>query len=304
MLIFFVGARTTTPPGSPPKDFIPLNDNANAGGIVTQPQDTSGILQALANMAKNNANVPGQPAQAAGGNVPNLQSMYPQNVPQSVNSGTSVPPFAQAVNATGGSNGTNPYGGMSSVPIPFQAMAQMQGAQGSMPTNPPPQPQSNVPSPEQLQQQVQIIQMLQAQGIPQDQWAPVLSALMAAGAGGVAAPQQNFGQNQYGGHSDSSRDRNGFGDQYNMRSPTGRYRRSRSRSPSGYDRRRDASPRRRRDSPPYGSRGGNPYRQRSPDRRRRSDSPADNALPPSGPKNIIYDRSMPPDHIKGMSYPI
>ena len=254
-------------------------------------------------MAKTNASTPGQPSQISGGNVPSAQNMYPQSMPPSVNAATSVPPFAQAVN-TG--NGANPYGGMSSAPNNFlQSMPQMQAGQMTMQANPPSQSQSTVPSPEQLQQQVQIIQMLQAQGVPQDQWAAVLSVLMAATtSGAAAAPQQNFGQNQYG---DTSRDRNGYGDQYNMRSPTGHYRRSRSRSPSGYDRRRDASPRRRRDSPSYSSNGrggGNSYRQRSPDRHRRNDSPRGRDLPPPGPKHITYDHTIPPDHIKGKSLPI
>ena len=307
-ICFYVGPRTTTPPGSPPKDFIPLNENANPMGMASQPQNTSSILQALANMAKTNASIPGQPPQAGGGNVPNVQNMYPQSMPPSVNAATTVPPFTQAVNA---GNGSSPYGGMSSAPNFLQSMPQMQGGQMNMQANPPLQPQSTVPSPEQLQQQVQIIQMLQAQGVPQDQWAPVLSVLMAASAGGGAAPapQPNFGQNQYGGREEASRDRNGYGDQYEMRSPSGRHRRSRSRSPSGYDRRRDASPRRRRDSPSYGSQGrgddrfgrggGNPYRQRSPDRHRRSDSPGGRELPPPGPKRITYDHSIPPDNIKG-----
>ena len=281
--------------------------------MAAQPQNTSSILQALADIAKTNASTPGQPTQANASSMPNVQNSYPQSMPPSVNAATTMPPFAQAVSAMGAANGTNPYAGMSSAPNFLQSMPQTQGGQMNMQA--PPAQSNAAPTPEQLQQQVQIIQMLQAQGVPQDQWAPVLSALMAAGAGGgnsVAAPQQAWGQNQYGGQYDSSsRDRNGYNDSYNMRSPSGRQRRSRSRSPSGYDRRRDASPRRRRDSPTYGAYGrgddrsgrggGNPYRQRSPERFRRSDSPVgrDQTLPLPGPKNITWDNSMPPDHIKG-----
>ena len=245
----------------------------------------------------------------------NVQNAYSQSVPPSVNAATTIPPFAQPVNAIGAANGASPYGGMSSAPNFPQAMPQMQSGHMNMPQANPTS-QGGAPTPEQLQQQVQIIQMLQAQGVPHDQWAAVLSALMAAGAGGAnaaAAPtQQNWGQNQYGGREDMSRDRNGYNDPYSMRSPSGRHRRSRSRSPSGYDRRRDPSPRRRRDSPTYGAygrgddrsaRSGNSYRQRSPDRYRRSDSPRgrDHTLPPSGPKTISWDPSMPPEHIKGKS---
>ncbi|KAL9640089.1 MAG: hypothetical protein Q9164_000524 [Protoblastenia rupestris] len=308
--------RTTTPPGSPPKDFIPLNENGNSGTMPAQPQNTSSILQALANIAKTNASMPGQPSQAGPGNMQNVQNPYTQNMPPSVNAAATMPPFTQAVSAMGAVNGANPYGAMSSTPNFSQTLPQMQGGQINAPQANP-MPQGGAPTPEQLQQQVQIIQMLQAQGVPQDQWAAVLSALMAAGAGGAnaaaAAPQQNWGQTQYSGRDDTSRDRTGYSDPYGMRSPSGRHRRSRSRSPSGYDRRRDASPRRRRDSPTYGaygrggddrsSRGGNPYRQRSPDRYQRSDSPngRDQTIPPPGPKNIIWDHSLPSDHIKVLS---
>ena len=261
-------------------------------------------------MAKTNATTPEQPPQGSGNNVPNVQNMYPQSVPPSVNAATTVPPFPQAVN-TG--NSGNSYGGMNNVPNFPQPLPQMQGGQMNLPANPMSQPPSTVPSPEQLQQQVQIIQMLQAQGVPQEQWAPVLSVLMAAGnnagAGPAPAAQQNFSQTQFGGRDDQSRDRNGYGDQYDMRSPPGRNRRSRSRSPSGYDRRRDPSPRRRRDSPSYGRgddrsgrAGGNPYRQRSPDRYRRSNSPRGRELPLPGPKSISYDHSMPPNHIRGILF--
>ncbi|KAL9102874.1 MAG: hypothetical protein Q9163_002026 [Psora crenata] len=304
--------RTTTPPGSPPRDFIPLHDNGNGGSMAAQPQDTSSLLQALASFAKTNASTPGLPSQAGAGSMPNVQNPYPQSMPPSVNTAATIPPFAQAVNAMGAANGANSYGGMSSAPNYSQPV---QGAQVNVPQTSPIS-QAAAPTPEQLQQQVQIIQMLQAQGIPQDQWAAILSALMAAGAGvsgANAAPQQNWGQNQYGGRDDMSRDPNAYNDQYSIRSPSGRHRHSRSRSPSGYDRRRDASPRRRRDSPTYaaygrgddrsGRSGGNLYRQRSPDRYRRSESPhgRDHGLPPPGPKNITRDNSLPADHIKVLS---
>jgi len=167
-----------------------------------------------------------------------------------------------------------------------------------------------------LQQQVQFLQALQAQGVPQDQWAPLLAVLVNAG-GGAAAAQPVLQQNGGYGRDDPSRDHNGYSDSYNVRSPSGRYRdRSRSRSPGGY-RHRDASPPRRRDSPLYGNYGrgdsrrqggggrGSEYRRRSPqDNYRRSDSPRgnDQRLPPPGPKNIQYDHSLPPNNIKGKFY--
>ena len=238
----------------------------------------------------------------------------------SVNPASSVPPAAQAVNVPGATNGTNPLSGMMSSPNFAQSMQNMPSMQSSMPANP--MPQQNT-SPQGIQQQVQLLQMLQAQGVPQEQWAPLLQVLMNAGATGTiggATAQPGWQQNNggFGRDDQSSRDRNGY-DSYNVHSPPGRYRdrRSRSRSPAGYNRRRDATPPRRRDSPVYGDYGrggsrrqggggvggrGNEYRQRSPqDQYRRSASPhgQDQRLPPPGPKMIAYEPNLPPNHIKG-----
>lgn len=279
-------------------------------GIANAP-DTSKILKALADMAKTNTTATGMPSHTNPSNVPNYQNAFVQNMPSSVNSASSVPP-AQAVNVPGVANGANPFAGlMSSVPNFGQNMAQ-----ANMQTNPM-MSQAQGTTPAALQQQVQLLQMLQAQGVPQDQLAPLLAVLMQAGGAGGAAQPAGFGG--YG-RDDLSRDRNGYNDPYSMRSPSGRYRdhRTRSRSPGGYGRRRDASPARRRDSPVYGDygrdgrgRGGSgrggggrsDYRQRSPDNRyRRSDSPRrqeQQALPPPGPKHIEYDSSLPANTIKG-----
>ena len=195
--------------------------------------------------------------------------------------------------------------------------------------NPLPQPmvpQSNQSLPgadSALQQQLQILAALKAQGIPEQQWPALLSVLMASqnnGGGSVAAaaaaaiPQQQ--NNLYGGQNGASRDSSGF-DQY-VRSPPGRYRRdSRSRSPLR-DRQRNVSPSGRRGSPVYGDyggdrggdergrrgRGGRGNRQRSPDRHRRSPSPnqAQNQNQGSGPKVerlIEFDPSMGAGMIRG-----
>ena len=135
-----------------------------------------------------------------------------------------------------------------------------------------------------LQQQLGLIQLLAAQGIPQEQWATAMQLLTltsatnpAAGFGNMnpAAALSAFGgqmpgagataggQNAWGstpsGHDTQSRDRDGRSrdrdrddhrDHGYMRSPPGQHRR-RSRSP-GWDRRRDGTPPRRRDSPVYG----------------------------------------------------
>ncbi|MDI1489246.1 MAG: hypothetical protein OHK93_008524 [Ramalina farinacea] len=302
-------ARTTTPTGSPPKDFIPLNDNTNVAPPAPQPpQDTSSILQALASMARPNPVDPSKPPQASDSNFPTSQNLYGQTMPAPVNQAASAPPFAQAMGGPNIPTGGNMFGGMSNPPNFSQPP---QGGLMNMQVNPNPQPQ-NVALPQDQILQVQFLQLLHAQGVPQEQWATALQALTAANlgnAGNAAGQQQIQNQNQYGGN--SSRDRPGAGDQYNRRSSPTRYRRSRSRSPSGYDRRREASPRRRRDSPSYGSygrgndRGGiaNQYRQRSPDRRRRSDSPRgrDPTLPPPGPKFLEFDKTLPPDHFRVLS---
>ncbi|KAL6720234.1 hypothetical protein ACLMJK_002155 [Lecanora helva] len=309
--------RSTTPPGSPPKDFIPLNQpNGNTAAAGAPAPDTSQILKALADMAKTNTTATGIPSQASSNNVPNFQNAFPQNMSaSSVNPASSVPPASQAVNVPGAANGTNPLSGLMSSSNFAQSMQNMPNAQAN-----PVLPQQYT-SPQGIQQQVQLLQMLQAQGVPQEQWAPLLQALMSAAAGGGMngpAAQPNWQQNGGYGRDDVSRDRNGYNDSYNVRSPSGRYRdrRSRSRSPVGYNRRRDASPPRRRDSPVYGDYGrggarrqgagerGSEYRQRSPqDRYRRSDSPRghDQGLPPPGPKNIDFDRGLPPGHIKVLS---
>lgn len=182
--------------------------------------------------------------------------------------------------------------------------------------------QANFGGAEALNQQVLLIQLLMQQGIPQDQWAPIIQALSsgAANAGAVQAGFQNF-WNSNGRNDGQLRDGS-------MRSPppAGRYpNRDRSRSPQGWGRERGQSPPRRRDSPTYGDydgdsagrgdpydrrgrgRGGrgrdNDYRQRSPpgNRRGRSpDTPDRYTLPPGGPKWVDYDPTVGKDSIKGM----
>lgn len=306
-----VDPRSTTPTATPPKEFIPLNETNghNQAGAAAPRADTSQILKALADMAKTNTTAPGMPSQATPINVPNLQNAYQQHMNPSVNPATSAPQYVQPVNVPGAAIGANPFAGMISSASNFG----MPGGQANVQPNPV-MPQGTTP--EALQQQVQLIQMLQAQGVPQDQWATVLQVLMAAGTvgGGVSSAPAQPSWQQNGGRDDSSRDRNGYDNSYNTRSPSGRYtsHRSRSRSPSAYNRRRDPTPPRRRDSPSYGDygRGGrsgrqernrNEFRQRSPPAPyRRSDSPRqEQVLPPPGPRNLQYDLSLPPNHIKG-----
>ncbi|PWY86338.1 hypothetical protein BO94DRAFT_585931 [Aspergillus sclerotioniger CBS 115572] len=315
----FPDVESTTPEGSPAPNYVPL------GGLQQQPAlngasssaqqtpDTSSILKALADMAKQNTTAPAAPAVAAQANplnALNQQGTVPQPASSSVdqashpqNGQAGVNPYAAA--AAAGSMAT-PFAGLSNVApnpalVPPQTQSQnhtpnpLTAAQNPLAallpqaTAAPAQPSAPI-GPDALQQQLQLLQLLAAQGIPQEQWATALQILSlsnAANMGGMnpgQAPPFNLpGQpvgTAWGAHPDpQSRefDRDRERDRDYMRSPPGQYRR-RSRSP-GWDRRREASPPRRRDSPVYGEyhgdspgrRGGDPrgrrgneYRQRSP----------------------------------------
>lgn len=342
--------ESTTPEGSPAPNYIPLgghqqqpSQTANGAASATPAQstpDTSSILKALADMAKQNTAapaVPGTMAQTNPLNVLNTQSTVSQPVSSSVD---------QASQPPSGQTGVNPYAG--TMATPFAALSNLT----QNPALVQPQSQSHTPTPlaasqnplaallpqttaapvqpapalapDALQQQLQLLQLLAAQGIPQEQWATALQILSLSNATNMAnmgaagynnLPGQNV--NAWGRPDSQSRDIDR--DRDYMRSPPGQYRR-RSRSP-GWDRRRDLSPPRRRDSPVYGEyhgdspgrrgdprdargRRGNDYRQRSPpSRRRRTPSPPrkDPTLPPPGPKNVEWDYSIGQGNIKVLS---
>ena len=279
---------------------MPLGQPSANQQLAAPQQDTSAILEALKNMAKQNtANQPATaPTQAS---LNTLLGSQNGGVPSSaaVNQGLSAA-NSQAVNPLGAlfagmNNGAHSQSPANvpqhSAPNPLAAFLPQPQAPGAM-------PQNAAPTGQDAQNQFQLLQMLAAQGIPPDQWATALQLLnMQGGSGGLPLPQaQAGGWGQNGGMSRDGQ----------TRSPPGQHSR-RSRSP-GFDRRRDLSPRGRRGSPgadPYrNDRRGNDYRQRSPPgRRRRSPSPAkaDSNLPPPGPRNITYDRNLPPNHIKVMS---
>ncbi|KAL9031636.1 MAG: hypothetical protein Q9196_000350 [Gyalolechia fulgens] len=330
------GLKSTTPPGSPPKDFISLTAGSeqqpgtatsNANGAPTA--DTSAILQALADMAKTNTGAAGMPAQASSNNVTNLQNPFPQNMSSPVNQAPSVPSVSQAVGVPG-ANAASPFAGLSNAPGNYPPNPANGQPNIQVPPSMPTQSNGGPAMTPEIQQQLQILQLLQARGVPQDQWASLLSVFMS-GSAGVAAPNANAVPQQGwqplgGGYGDQARDHTGFKD-HSAQSPPGRYRkpRSRSRSPSAWDRRGNASPARRRDSPVYGEYGrdarnndrggygrsdkgrggGNAYRQRSPDRNRRSPSPrrsgTGNGLPPPGPKMVDFDHSLRQGMIKVLS---
>jgi protein NRD1 len=296
---------STTPPGSPPK--VEAFGNQNANTQQAPQQDTSAILAALANMAKQNpaaqptAGLPGQGSLNSMLGVQNGNPALPPNV-NGLPTANGQPVNPLGAIFAGMSNGVQQTQSPAP-PNPFAAFL-------PQPQAPPVLPQAApVPAPgsDAQQQQIQLLQILAAQGVPPDQWATALQLLnMQTAQPQTGVPGMPFPAplpaNTWPGQNSSSRD--AF-----TRSPPNQYRR-RSRSP-GWERRRDASPRRRRDSPVYGDQRngtdrdgdrGNAYRRRSPPRRRQSlTPPKDQALPPPGPRSIEWDRSMPPGCIKVLS---
>ena len=274
-----------------------------------QQQDTSAILEALKNMAKqNNAAQPAAfaPAQASMNNMLSAQNGIPQtnNI---VNAGlASTVANGQAVNPLGALFAGMSNGAQSQSPanVPANPLAAFLPQQAPPLAMPQPSALLGPDAQGQAAVQVQLLQLLASQGVPPDQWATALQLLnmQSANGGGANAmsipppvPANSWGPGP-------SRDGQ-------PRSPPNQYRR-RSRSPV-FDRRRDQSPRRgHRDSPGAdsyrndrdGRRGD--FRQRSPpNRRRRSPSPpaGDQGLPPPGPKDVQWDSSLPRGHIKVFS---
>ncbi|KIX09332.1 uncharacterized protein Z518_00411 [Rhinocladiella mackenziei CBS 650.93] len=307
---------STTPEGSPAPGFVPLGQQgaSNSMNTAAPQQDTSAILEALKNMAKQNA--ASQPPATAPAQASLNNLLGTQNGTLQTNSTVNPGPAPAAASG----QAVNPLGAL------FAGLSN--GAQSQSPANVPQnplatflaQPQAPVAVPQhpapisqdaQAQAQFQLLQLLAAQGVPPDQWATALQLLNmqganAGGVNGLPFPPPMSSNNWVGQAQPAGQSRDAL-----TRSPPSQYRR-RSRSP-GYDRRRDLSPRRRRDSPGpdqyrndrdgRDGRRGNDYRQRSPGRgRRRSPTPpSDTKLPPPGPKNVSWDPSLPKGHIKVFS---
>lgn len=367
--------ESTTPEGSPAPNYNPFsppsqpaqppNGSAASMPMTTAGQsagqtapDTSSILKALADMAKQNtaatpassAPAPANPfgafsaATTASQPAPSSTEQTTQQASQQVQQTQQPQQAPQAAPATNPFAAGNPFAALTSLaqsttpqqtptpsalpatqPNPLAALFPQAAAQ------PAAQAQPAGISPETLQQ-VQLLQLLAAQGIPQEQWATALQLLTltnsANNMNAASAAAQGFNaaastaQPAWGARTDTSRDADRDRDRDRERSygrsPPGQYRR-RSRSP-GWDRRREPTPPRRRDSPVYGEyhgdspsrrgggdprgRRGNEYRQRSPPgRRRRTPSPQrkDPSLPPPGPKRIEWDYSIGPGNIKVLS---
>ncbi|KAI9807522.1 MAG: hypothetical protein M1825_005462 [Sarcosagium campestre] len=289
-------AISTTPPGTPP--VLPASQGQQPTTAAAAPApNTSAILAALANMAKQNTAAPAPsnpPSQAPTAIVPNAHGPIPQQVSSAVNQAPAYPPHTEPVNLPlGGHNFANAYGQLGvngnaaqSTPVPAPAPAQAPNPLAGLAAAVP-QVNAGVPT-DALQQQLALIQLLIQQGIPQEQWGPVIAALGgqggaannpgaaaasvmgntgfnglgAAGApGGASAWPQSGARNAWDGRNDpQSRDRQGMSD----RDQQGQFqRRDRSRSP-GWG--RNSPPPRKRDSPIYGEyNGGSPGRGSSRD---------------------------------------
>lgn len=324
---------STTPDGSPAPGFNPLAGlqqpaQQSANGAT----NTSSILKALADMAKQNTAAPAAPAASMPSNpLAALTGAVPQPV-SSADSAAGANPYAGGAMA----NPLAALSGLAQNPAMAQPQSQSQTPNplagllpqaAAIPSQPAP---GATTDPNALGQQLQLIQMLAAQGIPQDQWGTALQLFNfsnPAAMGGMNAGQMPpafnamAGQGVGGWGRPDSQNRDRERERDYPRSPPGGYRR-RSRSP-GWDRRRTVSPPRRRESPVYGDyhddspgrrggdprdargrRGGNEYRQRSPPgRRRRSPSPPrrDPNLPPPGPKFLEWDYSIGQGSIKVLS---
>ncbi|KAJ5698274.1 hypothetical protein N7462_000279 [Penicillium macrosclerotiorum] len=252
--------QSTTPEGSPAPGLNPLASlSAMASSQLQPPQapangsaaapDTSSILKALADMAKQNTAAPAAPVAAAPANP--LAALNPSaSLPGS--SDPSLPPSA-----------VNPYAPSGAMANPFAALGL-----GQNPVMPQPQSQSQTPNPmasaqnplaammaqpapavpdgNALSQQLQLLQFLSQQGIPQDQWSTALQLLNMSNPMGGAAPQiPGFGAmpgpGAGGWNHTENRDDRGRDREYPRSPPGGSSYRRRSRSP-GWDRRRTASP--------------------------------------------------------------
>ena len=289
-------------------------------------RNTTSILEALANMARQNNTAPPAnlniPPQDSQYNVSNLQSNPAQQlaafnqgvqfpaIPPSVN----VPAAAATFASQGTSNGAQNF--TSNQTNPFAAL-------------PPIAPPSALDPA--VQQQVMLIKALSAQGFTADKIAGIIAAMgnqgpPMLGAGTVPPPPPQFAaqnpnpnaQNGWGARPEESRDHNVNGYHEAVRSPPGRgyRRRSRSRSPppawnardspasrrrdeSNYDFERDSPGRSRVDDRGRGRGRGNDYRQRSPPRRGRSPSPPARSNVAAS-KWIGHDATIPKGSIKGM----
>ena len=182
---------STTPPGSPPANpLASLQSQGQAAQAQAAGANGSSILEALANMARQNSNSTPTSSGPSNGGLPAPSASYsmptsalPQPVASSVQQPqSSYPPASQPVNN-------------SSLPFPLQQMLG-QGAQGGAPAPPsntagapnqfpgaPPAPAGGALD-SNTQQQIMLIKVLAEQGVPFDKIPALIQSMTAAGTGG------------------------------------------------------------------------------------------------------------------------
>lgn len=281
-----------------------LQSGPAASAPAPAAQNGSSILEALANMARQNTTAAAPGPAPSNGNLPAPAASYTMPasaLPQPVASSQqpSYPAASQPVNAPS---------------APFN-MAQMFGQNAQPAASNPPQQVPGAPAgapamDQNTQQQVMLIKLLAEQGVPFDKIPALIQSMTSGGAQPAPTPasqgsfpaQPSWGAPSNGSGHNDPRDR-GYGD--GNRSPQ-RYRggRSRSRSPDRWGGQRGGRDYGGRNSPPRGrddrnGRRGNDYRQRSPPGRRgRSPSPGEF---PHIERWAEYDSSLPPNCIRVLS---
>jgi protein NRD1 len=287
-------------------------------------RNTSSILEALANMARQNNTAPPANLSPPKDSQYNVSISQSNPAPAAFNQGIPFPAIPPPVNVPA-ATATFASQGMSNGAQNF-ASNQTNPFAATPPIVPPSALDPNV------QQQLMLIKALADQGFTPDKIAGIIAAMgnqapPIMGVGTLPPPPPQYAAqnpvpsalNGWGARPEESRDRNGNGYHEAVRSPPGRYRRqSRSRSPPPSWNARDSPASRRREEPNYEygqdspgrSRGddhgrgrgrGNEYRQRSPPRRGgRSPSPPARSNGTTS-KWIGHDATIPNGSIKGMS---
>ncbi|KAM4060602.1 RNA polymerase II-binding domain-containing protein [Hirsutella rhossiliensis] len=309
---------STTPPGSPPAGALASLQNKHPASTAPAPPNGSSILEALANMARQNTAAnpgkPGPPAatasyagmpQAAPSSMPQQQHQQPPS--HALAAPPSYPPAAQSVHGSSMPFSLPPMPGQGAQPPAMPAAA----------TNPYAAP-APAPGPGGVgldsitQQQIVLIKALADQGVPFDKIPALIQSMTGASSASlqtafqppVPAAQGSYPTGQQPWGADNARER-GFQD--GNRSPSRYLGRSRSRSPDhGWA--AHGSPRGGHDRLDYGQheererngRRGNGYRQRSPQARRGRSSTPSSELP-KVERWIEFDPNMPAGHIKVLS---
>ncbi|KAI1008125.1 hypothetical protein K3495_g111 [Podosphaera aphanis] len=322
---------TTTPPGSPPglNNLHELsNQTKPPPPLATATSNTTAILAALANMARQNTTpIPTDPQSQAqdipynGSNLPNIPPAQPTQPVSSLNH-TFPTPFPPPVTAPAATTYPTQLNTPNNAPN-FNNQTNAYGVPPPVPTTvPTPGLDQNVQSVQNVQAQLLLIKALSDQGFPPDKIAGIIAAV---GGGNTIPPSQPFGapnqipidqngQNSWNLKLDEQRE--GF---ESNRSPSHRYRRrSRSRSPQAWNA-RDSPMRRREEQQTFNFERDSPlnrgddrargrgrvgdYRQRSPPRYGNSPSPpnATSSTNNLGNKWIGHDSTIPKGSIKVLS---